>query len=307
MNARATRPRRRRAARAACPRNARPVELAAQLLTACRARVGTGRAAGRAVGERRARPAPRLLPARRAARTATASRCSSTRCPTATRAIPTSPPIFPAAEPDAARRRSICVGIAVRGRRPAPVAVARELADRPVSAAPRFRGARRKWQPGQEEYAFVQGRRRRRARDPGRARCTPASSSPGTSASRSSARKCCGSRSGSVTCTRASRSASNRWRCSTAHRLAGRVSGDSTVAYAWAYAQAVEGIAGVAPPPRAAWLRALCLERERIANHLGDLGALGNDGGFAFGLAQFSRLREDVLRSEPARRSAIGC
>ncbi len=80
------------------------------------------------------------------------------------------------------------------------------------------------------------------------------------------------------------------------HRLAGRVSGDSTVAYAWAYAQAVEAIAGVGVPPRAAALRALCLERERIANHLGDLGYLGNDAGFAFGLAQFSRLKEDVLR-----------
>ncbi|MGH8801507.1 MAG: NADH-quinone oxidoreductase subunit C [Casimicrobiaceae bacterium] len=78
--------------------------------------------------------------------------------------------------------------------------------------------------------------------------------------------------------------------------LAGRISGDSTVGYAWAYAQAVESIAGIDPPPRAALLRALCLERERLANHLGDLGALGNDAGFAFGLAQFSRLREDVLR-----------
>jgi Ni,Fe-hydrogenase III large subunit/Ni,Fe-hydrogenase III component G len=83
-------------------------------------------------------------------------------------------------------------------------------------------------------------------------------------------------------------------------RLAGRVSGDSTVAYAWAYSQAVEAIAGVTPPMRALWLRALCLERERLANHLGDLGALGNDGGFAFGLAQFSRLREDVLRTNAA-------
>lgn len=79
-------------------------------------------------------------------------------------------------------------------------------------------------------------------------------------------------------------------------RLAGRVSGDSTVAYAWAYAQAVEGAAGTQPPARALWLRALFLERERLANHLGDLGALGNDGGLAFGLAQFSRLKEDVLR-----------
>jgi Ni,Fe-hydrogenase III large subunit/Ni,Fe-hydrogenase III component G len=84
------------------------------------------------------------------------------------------------------------------------------------------------------------------------------------------------------------------------YRLAGRVSGDSTVAYAWAYAQAVEAIGAFAAPPRAAWLRALALERERIANHLGDLGYLGNDGGFAFGLAQFSRLREIVLRTNAA-------
>jgi Ni,Fe-hydrogenase III large subunit len=33
-----------------------------------------------------------------------------------------------------------------------------------------------------------------------------------------------------------------------------------------------------------------------VANHLGDLGALGNDAAFGFGLAQFSRLREDWLR-----------
>ncbi|MGE0876344.1 MAG: NADH-quinone oxidoreductase subunit C [Burkholderiales bacterium] len=80
-------------------------------------------------------------------------------------------------------------------------------------------------------------------------------------------------------------------------RLAGRVSGDSTVAYAWAYAMALEGMAGVALPARALWLRALLLERERVANHLGDLGALGNDGGLAFGLAQFGRLKEDTLRT----------
>ena len=79
-------------------------------------------------------------------------------------------------------------------------------------------------------------------------------------------------------------------------RLAGRVSGDSTVAYAWAYCMALESAVGCEISPRAAALRALLLERERIANHLGDLGALGNDAAFAFGLAQFSRLREDWLR-----------
>jgi len=80
------------------------------------------------------------------------------------------------------------------------------------------------------------------------------------------------------------------------HRLAGRFSGDSTVAGAWAYCMALESAAGCSPPPRALHLRAILLERERVANHLGDLGALGNDGAFAFGLAQFSRLREDWLR-----------
>jgi len=85
-----------------------------------------------------------------------------------------------------------------------------------------------------------------------------------------------------------------------AHRLAGRVSGDSTVAYAWAYCMALESACGASIPPRAASLRALMLERERIANHLGDLGALGNDVAFAFGLAQFSRLREDWQRVSKA-------
>jgi Ni,Fe-hydrogenase III large subunit len=80
------------------------------------------------------------------------------------------------------------------------------------------------------------------------------------------------------------------------HRLAGRVSGDSTVAYAWAYCMAAESAAGATIPERAATLRGLLLERERVANHLGDLGALGNDAALAFGLAQFSRLREQWLR-----------
>jgi Ni,Fe-hydrogenase III large subunit/Ni,Fe-hydrogenase III component G len=83
-------------------------------------------------------------------------------------------------------------------------------------------------------------------------------------------------------------------------RLAGRISGDSTVAYAWAYAMAVEGACGAMPPQRALWLRALLLERERIGQHLWDLGFMGNDAGLAFGLAQFSVLREDMLRTNAA-------
>jgi Ni,Fe-hydrogenase III large subunit len=37
--------------------------------------------------------------------------------------------------------------------------------------------------------------------------------------------------------------------------------------------------------------------RPELRHHLGDLGALGNDAGFAFGLAQFLRLKEGLLRA----------
>ena len=83
-------------------------------------------------------------------------------------------------------------------------------------------------------------------------------------------------------------------------RLAARVSGDSAVGFSWAYCQALEGMAQAHVPARAVWLRALALELERLANHLGDIGAVGNDAGFAFGLAQFSRLKERLLRAAEA-------
>ena len=86
----------------------------------------------------------------------------------------------------------------------------------------------------------------------------------------------------------------------TASRLAGRCSGDSTVAYAVAFAHAVEAALGVAPPPRAVWLRALMAELERLANHLGDFGAICNDAAFAIMLAQCGVLRELVLRASSA-------
>ena len=79
-------------------------------------------------------------------------------------------------------------------------------------------------------------------------------------------------------------------------RLAARVSGDSTIAFAWAYAMAAEALTATQVPPRALALRALLLERERLANHLGDIGGISNDAGLAFGLVQFSRLKEDLLR-----------
>jgi Ni,Fe-hydrogenase III large subunit len=83
----------------------------------------------------------------------------------------------------------------------------------------------------------------------------------------------------------------------TAAKLAARVSGDSTVAYGLAFAQAVEAALGTEAPPRASYLRALMAEIERLANHLGDIGAICNDASFALMLAHCSVLREKALRT----------
>ncbi len=80
-------------------------------------------------------------------------------------------------------------------------------------------------------------------------------------------------------------------------KLAQRTSGDSSVAYGWAYAQAIEAALGHAAPKRAQSLRAIMAELERLANHLNDVGAICNDAAFAMMLAQCSILRERVMRA----------
>jgi Ni,Fe-hydrogenase III large subunit len=82
-----------------------------------------------------------------------------------------------------------------------------------------------------------------------------------------------------------------------AARLAGRVSGDSCVAYSFAFARAAEAALGIEAPPRAIWLRALMAELERLANHLGDIGAICNDAAFALMYSHCGVLRERVLRA----------
>ena len=79
--------------------------------------------------------------------------------------------------------------------------------------------------------------------------------------------------------------------------LAGRVSGDSTVAYALAFARAVESALGIEVPPRPIYLRALMAELERLANHFGDIGAICNDASFSLLHAHMGALREHVLRA----------
>jgi Ni,Fe-hydrogenase III large subunit len=77
--------------------------------------------------------------------------------------------------------------------------------------------------------------------------------------------------------------------------LAESVAGDTAVGHAQAYALAVESLAGVEAPFTAQALRGIALELERIANHVGDLGALCNDVGFLPGASWFGRLRGEFL------------
>src|SRR5258706_2397052 len=80
-------------------------------------------------------------------------------------------------------------------------------------------------------------------------------------------------------------------------QLAGRGSGDSTIAYAYAFSRAAEAALELVVPDRAVLLRALLAELERLANHLGDIGAICNDASFTLMHAQCSVLRESVLRA----------
>jgi len=82
-----------------------------------------------------------------------------------------------------------------------------------------------------------------------------------------------------------------------AAKLAGRISGDSVVAYGVAFARAVESALAIEVPPRAHWLRALMAELERLANHFGDIGAICNDASFALMHSHCAVLRERVLRT----------
>ncbi len=85
-----------------------------------------------------------------------------------------------------------------------------------------------------------------------------------------------------------------------AAQLAARVSGDSAVGGSMAFSRAGAAALGGEAPAGGVWLRALMAELERIANHLGDIGAICNDASFALMHAHTGVLRERVLRAARA-------
>ncbi len=127
-------------------------------------------------------------------------------------------------------------------------------------------------------------------------RCTPASSSPAIFASRRTAKRCCaleivlGYQHRGVE-TAARDAATARARCYVAESIAG----DTVIAHASAYCGAIEALARSHKSARAQSIRGIALELERLANHVGDLGALAGDVAYQPAAAFFGRLRGECL------------
>jgi Ni,Fe-hydrogenase III large subunit len=71
--------------------------------------------------------------------------------------------------------------------------------------------------------------------------------------------------------------------------------GDTTIGHATAYAQAVEALSGAVVSAHAHAVRGIALELERLANHVGDLGALAGDIAYLPTASYCGRLRGDFL------------
>jgi len=79
--------------------------------------------------------------------------------------------------------------------------------------------------------------------------------------------------------------------------LAESIVGDSVIAHATAFAQAIEVLANSEISKRATQIRAIALEIERIAIHIGDLAAISNDIAYLTGNAVFGANRTPMINT----------
>jgi Ni,Fe-hydrogenase III large subunit len=77
--------------------------------------------------------------------------------------------------------------------------------------------------------------------------------------------------------------------------IAEGIAGDTTVAGSVSYAQAIEALSGIEVSREAMTIRTIALELERLANHVGDLGAMSGDVAFTPPAAFFGRMRGEFL------------
>ncbi len=73
--------------------------------------------------------------------------------------------------------------------------------------------------------------------------------------------------------------------------VAESIAGDTVIGHAGAYCGAIEALARSRKTPRAQSIRGISLELERLANHIGDLGAMASDVAFQPAAAFFGRMR----------------
>ena len=77
--------------------------------------------------------------------------------------------------------------------------------------------------------------------------------------------------------------------------VAESIAGDTVIGHAESYCSAVEALARSRKTPRAQAIRGIALEIERLANHIGDLGAIAADIAYQPAAAYFGRMRGECL------------
>ena len=81
------------------------------------------------------------------------------------------------------------------------------------------------------------------------------------------------------------------------NRLAESICGDTVIGYNMAYSQAMEALSDTKVTPKAQIIRRIALEMERIAIHIGDMGAIAGDMAYLMGASIFGITRTLVINT----------